>query len=489
MKVINSFVIMLALCLALGNVYGQVHSGPNCINLYVNSITGNDAWDGLSPTYVGGTWGPKATLQSGVNAASWNDIVNVAAEYYNESVTIDKNLTLVGPSLPSIMHLTLLNNSIVQFANNFHILGTLTLLSGELRTSTNRITVANSDPSAVVITGGCVSGEIERAIAGGSAGMYKFTNAHTCIIPDGTQPSMWLSVRVHPNQQPPNITGGTPVNRYYDVMASQPLNGALRIAYLPPELNGIPEANLTSFRHTGASWANEGGVVNVSSRCVDLSTVSFPTYSSWTLGDATHPLPIQLASFNALVTNRNDVRLNWQTLTETNNYGFYVQQRSSSSIDFFDVPNSFVQGHGTTVEPHDYNWIHHGVLPGTYYYRLKQVDLDGTIHFSEGRQVEVLSPTGATETYTPSAFNLAQNYPNPFNPSTQIQFTVEASGYTTLSVFDILGKEVKSLYADIAEPGKLYSVSFDASGITNGTYFYKLVNGNKTSIKNMLLLK
>ncbi len=492
MKVINAFIFMLALCLALGNVYGQVHSGPNCVNFYVNSITGNDAWDGLSPTYIGGTWGPKVTLQSGVNAASWNDIVNVAAGYYNESVTIDKNLTLAGPSHPSIMHLTLTNNSIVQLADDFHILGTLTLLSGELQTSSNRITIANSDPSAVVITGGCVSGEIERAVAGGSTGTYQFTNAHTCIIPDGTQPSRWLSVRVYPNQQPPNITGGTPVNRYYDIMASQPLNGALRIAYLESELNGILEGNLTSFRWNfdDTHWVEWGGVLNSSDNFVEIAGVTLDSWSKWTLGDITAPLPIQLAHFEvATVQNSNNVLLTWGTITETNNYGFYIQQRLASSQEYTDVPNSFVPGHGTTIEPHEYSWTHQNVAAGTYYYRLKQVDLDGTIHFTEGRQVTVSSPTGVGEGEVPAIFALDQNYPNPFNPTTNIHFTVATAGFTTLTVFDVLGKEVASLYAGMAEPGKQYSVSFDAASLANGAYFCKLANGAQSSFKRMLLLK
>jgi spore germination protein YaaH len=183
------------------------------------------------------------------------------------------------------------------------------------------------------------------------------------------------------------------------------------------------------------------------------------------------------------------VQLNWRTITETNNYGFYVQQRSAAASAFVDVPNSFVQGHGTTLEPHDYSWTHMGVPAGTYYYRLKQVDLDGTIHYSEGREVTVLSPTGIAESQSPTAFTLAQNYPNPFNPSTQIQFSVEKAGHTTLTVFDALGRQAETLFAGTAEPGKLYSVNFDASSLTNGTYFYRLTNGGQTSLRKMLLLK
>lgn len=153
------------------------------------------------------------------------------------------------------------------------------------------------------------------------------------------------------------------------------------------------------------------------------------------------------------------------------------------------MENSFVPGHGTTLEPHDYSWTQSQVAPGSYYYRLKQVDLDGSLHFSDSRQVIVYPLAGVEEGSFPASFNLSQNYPNPFNPSTRIQFTVDRSGSTTLTVSDILGKEVETLFAGTAEAGTTYGVTFDASRVANGTYFYRLVSGNQVSLKKMLLLK
>jgi hypothetical protein len=89
----------------------------------------------------------------------------------------------------------------------------------------------------------------------------------------------------------------------------------------------------------------------------------------------------------------------------------------------------------------------------------------------------------------PVSFSLAQNYPNPFNPTTRIGFTVEKPGYATLKVYDILGDEIATLYAGTAQPGIQYTVSFDGSAVANGAYFYRLVSGDKTSLKKMLLVK
>ncbi|MHB1688380.1 MAG: arylsulfotransferase family protein [Ignavibacteriaceae bacterium] len=88
----------------------------------------------------------------------------------------------------------------------------------------------------------------------------------------------------------------------------------------------------------------------------------------------------------------------------------------------------------------------------------------------------------------PGQFLLEQNYPNPFNPSTIISYQIPKDGLVTLKVFDALGREVKTLVDEFKSQGK-YSVSFDASHIASGVYFYQLRAGDFVSIKKMILLK
>jgi hypothetical protein len=90
--------------------------------------------------------------------------------------------------------------------------------------------------------------------------------------------------------------------------------------------------------------------------------------------------------------------------------------------------------------------------------------------------------------FTANEYSLTQNYPNPFNPSTEIQFTVKDAGLVTLKVYDILGKEVATLVNENLDNG-LYSINFNASKLSSGTYIYQLtVNGTQLS-KKMLLMK
>ncbi|HXG00186.1 MAG TPA: T9SS type A sorting domain-containing protein, partial [Bacteroidota bacterium] len=74
----------------------------------------------------------------------------------------------------------------------------------------------------------------------------------------------------------------------------------------------------------------------------------------------------------------------------------------------------------------------------------------------------------------PEHFELEQNYPNPFNPSTTIGFTIQVSGFTSLKVYDVLGREVATLVDEVKQPGS-YEVTWNANGVASGVYFYRLL--------------
>jgi len=198
-------------------------------------------------------------------------------------------------------------------------------------------------------------------------------------------------------------------------------------------------------------------------------------------------LPIQLAGFSASVIEGGRVRLDWTTLTETNNYGFEVQKSLTSATAFETIPNSFIPGQGTTVEPHHYSYIDETSIAGTWYYRLKQMDLDGTIHYSEPIQIDVLTGVD-NERGTATGFTLAQNYPNPFNPSTSIAYSIPSTQHVTLRVYDLLGKEVANLVDAIQRAGT-HVITWDASGVAGGVYFYRLTSGSTVETRSLVLLK
>lgn len=199
-----------------------------------------------------------------------------------------------------------------------------------------------------------------------------------------------------------------------------------------------------------------------------------------------NPLPVQLASFTASVINGNSVRLDWRTLSEVNNYGFEVQRAMNAPSGFVSLSGSFVPGHGTTNEPQVYSYTDMNVPAGRFYYRLKQIDLDGSLHFSEPISVDVL--TGVGENELPATFELKQNYPNPFNPATTIEFGVAKAGFVSLKVYNMLGEEVATLVSEELREGS-YRRVFDASGLASGVYMYKLSTGSFVQTRKLVLTK
>ncbi|MBK7632244.1 MAG: T9SS type A sorting domain-containing protein [Ignavibacteriales bacterium] len=190
-------------------------------------------------------------------------------------------------------------------------------------------------------------------------------------------------------------------------------------------------------------------------------------------------VPVELTSFTATVNN-NDVQLIWKTATESNNSGFQIERKSISEYESI----GFVAGSGTTTEPMIYSFSDVNLNPGTYYYRLKQIDYDGTFEYSDLVEIDII---------TPDIYLLHQNYPNPFNPNTEIMFSLASDANVILKIFDVLGQEVMTLINKYISAG-VHTYDFRATGFNSGIYFYRIeANGNDGTnfidIKKMILLK
>ncbi len=193
----------------------------------------------------------------------------------------------------------------------------------------------------------------------------------------------------------------------------------------------------------------------------------------------TGPIPVEFTTFAANVAGEK-IELTWETATETNNKGFEVE-RSSDDVSFASI--GFTDGNGTSAEAHSYSFVDHHATSGTYYYRLKQVDFDGTSAYSEVVEVE----------FVPTEFSLGQNYPNPFNPATKIKFALPVAAKVSVKVYNVVGQQVAGLINGQFETG-LHEVEFDASKFSSGVYFYTIeatgVDGQSFgSTKKMMLMK
>ncbi|KAB2852408.1 MAG: T9SS type A sorting domain-containing protein, partial [Ignavibacterium sp.] len=191
-------------------------------------------------------------------------------------------------------------------------------------------------------------------------------------------------------------------------------------------------------------------------------------------------IPVELTGFTA-ISDRNNVNISWSTATETNNSGFQVERQRKGSGEWTNV--SFVSGKGTITEVTNYSFIDKGLAVGSYSYRLKQIDLDGTFEYSPVIEVDVS---------TPDHYTLYQNYPNPFNPVTTIEYSLPEKADVTISIYNTLGELVTTLVNGTMEAG-YQKASFNASAFTSGTYIYqmKAVGEGKTftDTKKMVLIK
>jgi hypothetical protein len=162
--------------------------------------------------------------------------------------------------------------------------------------------------------------------------------------------------------------------------------------------------------------------------------------------------------------------------------GFEIQ-RSSDKSSFAKI--GYVSGSGTTTEIKNYSFADNNILTAKNYYRLKQMDYDGSYKYSSVVEAEIDAI---------SSFGLDQNYPNPFNPSTQIRYSLLSNSNVKVTIFNALGETIKELANEVQQSG-VHIVNFNAAGLSSGIYFYSIqanaVDGSQSfsATKKMILMK
>jgi hypothetical protein len=245
-----------------------------------------------------------------------------------------------------------------------------------------------------------------------------------------------------------------------------------------------PNERLSDFFNSHLGWPNQDKMGDYFDMVSDNNGASLAwaaTFNSeqdvyYSYIANTTIIPVELVSFSASAA-ASVVTLSWLTATELNNQGFEIE-RSSERTNWRTI--GFREGKGTTSEPQQYSYsdILSGVESSKLYYRLKQVDFNGSFEYSDIVEVEI----------APSVFSLSQNYPNPFNPTTTIIYQVPGLSFITLKVYDVLGNEIESLINEEKQAGN-YEIEFNATNLPSGIYFYKLQAGNFVETKKMVLMK
>ena len=202
-------------------------------------------------------------------------------------------------------------------------------------------------------------------------------------------------------------------------------------------------------------------------------------------------LPVELTSFELLETRNNGITLQWITESEINNLGFNLDRKTPitdwSQIASY-VTHPALQGQGSVSHQTIYTFTDNTVQENEYYdYRLSDVDYDGNVEYHS------LQLMGVSSSNTPEQFVLYPNYPNPFNPVTTIRYDLPDDSFVTLTIHDIMGREIITL-ADGPKPAGSRFIQWNARdgqgrAVPAGLYLYTLQTGQYSKTNKMILLK
>jgi len=240
---------------------------------------------------------------------------------------------------------------------------------------------------------------------------------------------------------------------------------------------GTVGAGITTFTD------NVGSIATYTYRVIAYNDTAVSNYSNETEIMVTQ-IPVEMISFSVNVSG-NKILINWVTATEQNNKGYDIERNFGDNW----ASIGFVKGHGTTTEKNTYSFTDdftNDNYRGTIQYRLKQIDYDGTFHYSGTVMVNLDIKT--------RGYYLDQNFPNPFNPTTKIRFNVPEQSRVKVEIINVLGKVVEELYGGEMPQGT-YEKVWDASRFASGVYYVRMkaeseVSGNTYfRVLKMLYLK
>lgn len=197
-------------------------------------------------------------------------------------------------------------------------------------------------------------------------------------------------------------------------------------------------------------------------------------------------LPVEISAFDATAGD-GQVRLNWSTASESDLKNFRVTRSTSRDEGYVELARLNATNDATGA---NYSFVDESAVNGTtYYYKLHVEDVNGGINvYNNDGQSIVAEATPHAGAVMVSEYSLAQNYPNPFNAQTNFNFTLPVASNVTLTVFDMLGREVATVVDGAMNAGS-HTVNWSATGLASGVYMYTLNAGEFTQSNKLLYLK
>lgn len=193
-------------------------------------------------------------------------------------------------------------------------------------------------------------------------------------------------------------------------------------------------------------------------------------------------LPVELTSFSA-EPQPGRVVLRWETASETDNAGFNILRAIDRSGPFTKINAQLIPGAGTSSQRHTYSYVDEDISGGLYFYQLEIVDVSGGSEFSDIIEVRPV----------PAAFALSSGHPNPMTQGTEISFQVPREGVVSVRIYDMAGRQVRTLQEGSLRPG-FYTATWngtDESGrpVGNGVYFVRMDAQGFNTTKKLVVLR
>lgn len=480
---------------------GNIDVGGNILTVNGKLTTGANIVMGSGAFILGPTGTLRISLPVGIVSSGASGVIqtdtrtfDAAASYIYDGAG---SSLVTGNALPATIGsitVSLANaTDILTLTNSLATTGNVTLTKGLLRIGNNNLTVGNpSGGSALsyVITNG--TGNVIRSVTSTSLTAKTFhvgsaTEYRKIVVtfPSTTGIATATNLNVKYTGSNPGTAGylssltshyvggywtasmdATPINTYNVDIDITGIGGITD----PSLLRVIKRANNSS------AWDVAGAAFSYAAPVLTETTIS--GFSEFTVGSTgtANPLPVELTSFIARMKAAS-IELAWTTATEKNNRGFEIQ-RSSSSEEWKVI--GFVDGAGTSNAQHSYAFTDQAAA-GKYLYRLKQIDNDGKSTYS--------TTVEAVVALTAGDYTLGQNYPNPFNPTTNINFALKNAEHATVTIYNMLGQNVATLFNEEAAANRMYTLTFDAKNLPSGIYFYSLRSASRNEVKKMQLMK
>ncbi len=374
--------------------------------------------------------------------------------------TATTNSTIGGMSLTAFNHLNI-NKSSNDTRLDFDI-----DIDGNLRMNGGKLILNSSD----ITLDGDIIGESNSTCITGTVGgtIIKTVNLNA---PTGENPGN-LGAEITSTENLGNTTiyrrhmqlnnnGNFSIYRHYDIIPANNTNldATLRMYYFDDELAGLEESDLELWQFDGVNWTSQNiNSKNVANNWVEANGLS--SFHTVTLAeDMSAPLPIELLDFNVQATANKKVDIYWSTAAEINNAYFDIE-RSKDGISFESIDQ--LQGHGNTNSEMHYRTVDLNPFIGINYYRLKQVDFDGSFTYSDIKSAVINSD------------EIISVYPNPINDVLYIQSEkFSGEGDVTINIYDALGKEVYTQKIELNDQSLSWSIH-EFSEMAAGNYFMNI---------------